>query len=374
MQSLPEDLLQLILLSVGDGAVVKYASTSRKSQQIVNSVEKSNAYWKARAARKLDFPLVDTDTDVDWKSFYKLSQTGMKYLAIGKYFSLDMILRWCEYIKAKGRPDIIGCVLDGVIDSDRVDIYDKLIEVEATALRVLILVTKILRSNGGWNLLVREISTIQNMAKEGFPLIDWFYLVNAAVKSTDIAHYMLLNAIQPIELSDAKIQVLAKIIIKYNPTNLGYYLQNSQFLRQFVITLKELQRNYWHYSEDGSSPDFLDFIRLALKYSSDIELRKMLKSPLVSFDLHQSDLLKVLLEDPRVTSELIRKTLLIKFCTTEERNVKEFELLNGVLKYEVSEYIQAGIVDVADSELSNYMIRIIAKTDTKLYKSLENQV
>ena len=153
---------------------------------------------------------------------------------------------------------------------------------------------------------------------------------------------------------------MAKSIIKYAPGNLGYYLKNTQLsIKQFKVILKKLQKNYCHYSDAGNSEDFFKFVGLVLEYSTDKELQTIINSPILTFEEHQKDLLEVLLKDPRVTPELIRKTLLANFCTAEARSLEEYQLLNDVLHLEVSDYIQADLLEVADTELFNYLIKQI---------------
>jgi hypothetical protein len=91
---------------------------------------------------------------------------------------------------------------------------------------------EVCKSHGGWNILCATLQEVEEDSDSGAFL---YY----AVKSNDIAHYLLLKERAQEELSIPQIEALAANVLQHAPQNLGFYLtefpdQISEQLQKFI--------------------------------------------------------------------------------------------------------------------------------------------
>lgn len=219
---LPADVLTIILLQLKDKEVTRIKLNVSKSLQLaVETVERSNSYWKVRVCILAAFSVEPTDTSDNWKGFYyQLADDLNENYVVGNYGSPEFIDRWLvteslfadtnrndsdddsDTAESAIRDELRNPEVQfirGVVHSDRYDIYQKILPKFRNYSRYDELYMKpyvyleFLASDGGWNLLRRSVPKIRGMCHLVGIADACETYITAALKSSDIAHYILIS-------------------------------------------------------------------------------------------------------------------------------------------------------------------------------------
>jgi hypothetical protein len=162
----------------------------------------------------------------------------------------------------------------------------------------------VLRSGGGWNLLLHNVR--DQLSNSRITQSQIQHMVIEAAKSSDIAHYMFVASATG---CDRMFPRLIKTIILHNANNLGYYLTYVRGSRKlFQQELDILRKHLWTYNDKTPSPAYLRFLTKVIAHSTDAGLKKMMSNSRLDWKSNGDQtpsnlslLVDVLCQDPRVT-------------------------------------------------------------------------
>jgi hypothetical protein len=121
--------------------------------------------------------------------------------------------------------------------------------------------------------------------------------------------------------------------------------------------------------------DTLELVRLIMKYGSDVDVAMYLQSSsrMWHIDWNAVEIIKVMIADPRISTEDAQNTFVKEFADDGiRRPLNEFILLQKAIDADVSLYIKYGIFDAASVDLLLYIlsIRQVPKNKRRLINSL----
>jgi hypothetical protein len=205
----------------------------------------SNDNWRQRALRLWYGPI--PEEPVNWRSFYiQLRHRTGQHLLAGQFLSIAQLQIYIDTQTQEIAYDaqdysnifrleyskLLSKILDGVILTDYLPKYRQVLDIyrnisttslDTEFLRIQSEVGKevartaylrVVASNGGWSILVRETSHHPITAD----------LLVTAVESNDLAHYLLIEKLLP---PDVVVDVPAVIsrMLSVTPQHLGFFLQ-----------------------------------------------------------------------------------------------------------------------------------------------------
>ena len=385
MEVLTADIWGVIFQSLGD-VKIAYVSVTCKDLKDTTDRVQTNFYWRSLANNKMEFPLTDPIINLPWREFYTELTLGRKeQFAVGKFFTQELICSWIDFRvqktlnkwprkkgKKKYKAKDLNKLLRGLIESDRVEIYDWCISYinQSDIFTQYIGLGDLLKSNGGWKLLTREIPKI---ILEIFKPKILHKFLDCCLVSADIVHYMLCISLAKSVLSPNVIEeVLKKCswmdVLRFVPENASFYasirpVEMTETLDEYSEYLGDyMNRNIVNYTA------WEEFIRTVVLHASLENLEDALISCAQRYRhpsrRNISFLLQIIMKDPRITPEVLLRTVVKELCDNgdEEYNGKdvisldEFLWIYKILHFELSVYITAGIASVADDDLLKYIL------------------
>jgi hypothetical protein len=271
--SLPE-VLQVILSWLDDLSTNNFRCSREWASRV--DVLRGNNYWKDRLMVIWPSGILP-EAGVDYRCFYVEVQYGeskylgtgqysqSKHVAAGQFLPSALIMKYLEcYVISFNSVEVFKDaegyhmfedVIKGVILTDDVKKFEgilpalqdheKLLSEEHQEIwRVLYmwfegfkLDEDILRSSGGWNILMSRLSSI--IAKATTSTGDF---CRAALESPDICHYLVFKAIVPLNVWEMADGDFYGFSILRSPQNLDFYL--TEFPDEIETTLEEFIDGY----------------------------------------------------------------------------------------------------------------------------------
>ena len=260
-----------------------------------------------------------------------------------------------------GKTNLFVKMLEGVIGANRLEAYQSLkafwkqykkLDVETLNKRLI----PVVLGSHGWNILVSELPALQELMPKHSVLL--FFV---AVRSPDIAHYMLVRELinkMEVEYSDSDDDDdgLINSLILHAPQNISYYtveLGIPLTKKKFTSVVLE---NFWEY--DVSKPVIRDFVLQVVKYMSKSELIEICRRGR-RYTQKEIAILRILITHPNATLEFLRNHIVNPYL---ERNkdfyLSDFKSLYQTLKLDLSVYIEADIFEGTNTEIINYILSL----------------
>ena len=382
------DILRTLSTQLSDQEIVNFGLTGKHTDQALTNAQTAD-YWKSRVSTLITFPLQTIYLPVNWKGFYiELKYGRGETFAVGEFFPVELIVSWIffkfgaeiqEYENQSlseeySEPEdafysLPRDLLNGVVYSDRVEVFDEFLE----RLKTLNLsfgahrgLNKyFLESDNGWNLLVRSLPSIVQDIQKARKRKDADVandLLNEAANSADIAHFLLCESLikkyYPKALKDLDMAGIAWTIVFYQPQNIGYYVGRKDYSDAILPVLEKYRKYIWNYDKAHWNIHHSQFVKNVIASLTDKELENILNA----FPHLRKDtvaLFRAVLKDPRITSNLLVKTIVRNFCAYSKKNVrtKEFRRLNDILKLDVEVYINRALLENGTPDLAIYLLK-----------------
>ena len=371
---LPADIFRSLANYLPEEAMERLAITAKDLKRKIKKTRQRNEYWKSRVLEEIDW--IPENADINWKEFYiELTKRHGEAFAVGRFFSETDIISWYEYrFETDKAGDVVfrvrmdaNDIIKGIIQSDRIDVYDNMLEyldnpkdnqIPLSGKKVVIdkekLLHWILESDDGWNLLVLELPKLKSAMKD-----QSLALLVSSSSSADIAHFLLALELYSEPIDKRIKERIASKVITHAPQNLDFYLgQVIDIEEELQTELEKFQQTPWMYDFGvDSSDEVREFMILMVTCADDSTLKNMARSKMETFNLRSDLFLRILLKDARVTRPFVIENILIPLFISKGPllYLPGFKLLNESLSYDVSTYIEAGIMNVADIRLAHYI-------------------
>ena len=227
----------------------------------------------------------------------------------------------------------------------------------------------ILESPDGWNILLQEILNIckeSDTAQMGRFKADLFN--TAALKSTDIAHYLMLQEFpefQKFNLADDENLIT---IVNNSPINLSYYLRYCP--KQVEKLLEEILggSRFWRIFENYTvNAQTTEFWKLIISNPQDYTFVHILQS-IDQFDAKVDYFIGLLFKSGKLNTQQLQYDIFARFLhkivyqetpftnPNTGRSMEEFSVLDKYLNYSISKYISLNILSVSSAPLVYYLI------------------